>query len=183
MKKLSKFIVFTIAIMAVSFMSVNAQSFSNDASATAIGQEVHKRILRLPRYELYDHIGFEVNGDTVTLNGKVRNAINKNDAEGSVKRISGVNRVINNIEVLPLSGFDDQIRRNLTQRLANTAGLSGYLWPVNPPVRLVVDRGHITLEGKVRSRGDYNMMNIAANTVPGSFTVTNNLVIENDVAR
>ncbi|MBA2379150.1 MAG: BON domain-containing protein [Blastocatellia bacterium] len=183
MKKVSNFIVVTIAAMAFSFMSINAQGFSNEASATAIGQEVHKRILRLPRYELYDHIGFEVKGDTVTLNGSVRNAINRSDAEGTVKRISGVNHVINNIQLLPLSGFDDQIRRTLTQRIANTGGLSGYLWPVNPPVRLIVNNGHISLEGKVRNRGDYNMMYIAARSVPSSFTVTNNLVVENDVAR
>lgn len=179
MKIFNKFIVFTIAIVAFSSLNVSAQGLSRDTSA--IGRQVQKKILRLPRYEVFDYIGYSVNGTTVTLTGKVKNAINKSSAENVVEDIPGVTRVINNIEILPPSRFDDDIRRSLYARLSNTGGLSGYLWPVNPDVRLIVDRGHITLEGQVRNRGDFNMMNITARGVPGSFSVTNNLKIEKDV--
>ncbi len=178
MKILNKFLAFTIAIVAFSFVNVSAQGLSGDTSA--IGQQVQKKILRLPYYEVYDYIEFSVDGSTVTLNGKVKNATNKKSAENVVEDIPGVTRVVNNIEILPPSRFDDDIRRGLYARLSNTGGLSGYLWPVNPDVRLIVNNGHITLEGTVRNRGDYNTMNIIARGVPGSFTVTNNLKIEND---
>lgn len=179
MKTFNKFLVFTIAIVAFSSLNVSAQGLSGDTSA--IGQQVQKKILRLPYYEVYDYITFSVDGGIVTLTGKVKNATNKRSAKNVVEDISGVTSVVNNIEILPPSGFDDDIRRGLYARLSNTGGLSGYLWPTNPDVRLIVDNGHITLEGTVRNRGDYNLMNITARGVPGSFTVTNNLKIENDI--
>jgi hyperosmotically inducible protein len=179
MKIINKVLAFTIAIVAFSFVNVSAQGFSGNTSA--IEQKIYKKILSLPYYEVYDYIGFTFDGGTVTLTGKVKNATNKKSAENVVEDIAGVTRVVNNIEILPPSRFDDDIRRGLYARLSNTGGLSGYLWPVNPSVRLIVDNGHITLEGNVRNRGDYNTMNIIARGVPGSFSVTNNLKIEKDV--
>jgi hyperosmotically inducible periplasmic protein len=178
MRSVSKFLALSLAVVAFSFLNVNAQTFSGEISAAALEQEVQKRILRLPRYEVFDHIEYSVEGNTVYLSGKVRNAINKSDAEGVVKRIEGVEKVVNNIEILPVGSFDDQIRRNLLRSMANTAGLSRYLWPVNPPVRLIVDRGHITLEGAVANDTDLALANIAARSVPGAFSVTNNLVVD-----
>lgn len=178
MKIFSRFIALSLAFVAFSTSNVGAQGLSNGTSALA--EQVNKKILRLPYYEVYDHIGFRLDGTTVILTGKVRNAVNRADAEASVERIEGVSKVINEIEILSPSRFDDDIRRNLFARLSNAGGLSSYLWPVNPDVRLIVDRGNITLEGTVRHRGDLNMMNIVARGVPGSFNVTNNLTIENE---
>ena len=178
MKKYTGFIAILFAILAFSFSDVNAQSFSGTSSGRTIEQNVQRQILRLPRYEVFDHIAFSVNGNTVTLYGKVRNAINKSDAESRVKGIPGVTQVINNIEVLPLGSFDESIRRNLYRTLAGSGGLSRYLWTVNPSVRLIVDRGHVTLEGFVANQGDFNRMNILANSVPGVFSVKNNLVVD-----
>lgn len=183
MRFLSKFIFFSLAIMAFSFATVNAQSFSASGSTRSIENQVRKKILMLPRYEIFDAISFRVNGDTVTLTGKVRNAVNRKDAERSVARIPGVSRVVNNIEVLPLGGFDDSIRVRLYETLARSGGLSRYMWENNPSVRLVVDRGHVTLEGFVSSRGDYNTMNILAHGVSGVFSVTNNLIIDKERVR
>ena len=168
-----------MAVLSLSFVSVNAQS----SSARSIEDQVYKKILKLPRYEVFDHIGFKVNGGTVTLYGKVRNAINKSDAENSVERIPGITNVVNNIEVLPLGSFDDRIRVNLYNQLSRTGGLSRYLWTVNPSVRLIVDRGHVSLEGFVSNRGDYNTMNVVAHGVSGVFSVTNNLIIDNERVR
>ncbi len=167
MKLFGKLITLSLAIMAFSFVSVNAQSFSASGSTRSIENQVRKKILMLPRYEVFDAIGYQVSGDTVTLTGKVRNAVNRKSAERSVAKIVGVNRVVNNIEVLPLSGFDDSIRVRLYQTLARSGGLSRYLWETNPSVRLIVDRGHVSLEGFVSNRGDYNTMNILAHGVSG----------------
>ena len=183
MKVFRNFIVLGLAIISLSVISVSAQSLTPSGSNRAIEDQVRKKILKLPQYEVFDSIGYRVNGDTVTLYGKVRNAINKSDAGRSIKRIPGVSRVINEIEVLPLGGFDDSIRVRLYQTLSRSGGLSRYLWPVNPSVRLIVDRGHVSLEGFVASRGDYNTMNILANGVSGVFSVTNNLVVDSERVR
>ncbi|MEO8574483.1 MAG: BON domain-containing protein [Pyrinomonadaceae bacterium] len=183
MKLIRSFIVFTLAVVAFSTVSANAQNFASANSPRAIEDQVRKKILKLPRYEIFDAIGYQVSGDTVTLNGKVRNAVNKKDAERSVAKIAGVNRVVNNIEILPLGGFDDSIRVRLYETLARSGGLSRYLWPNSPSVRLIVGGGHVSLEGFVSNRGDYNTMNILAHGVSGVFSVTNNLVIDKERVR
>lgn len=183
MKLIRSFLVLMLAAGSISIASVNAQSFSSASSTRSIEDQVRKKILMLPRYEVFDSIGYRVNGDTVTLFGKVRNATNKKAAESSVKRIPGVNRVVNNIEILPLGGFDESIRDRLYNTLSQSGGLSRYLWPVNPSVRLIVDGGHVFLEGYVSNRGDYNTMNILAHGVSGVFSVTNNLIIDKERAR
>ena len=179
MKIYRNFIAFTLAILAFSFVSVSAQSLSDAGTTQSIERQVQKKILKLPYYEVFDHIGFNVNGGTVTLTGKVRNARNKKDAEAYVKDVPGVMNVVNNIEILPVGSFDDSIRVNLYRTLSNSGALSRYLWTVNPSVRLIVDGGHVSLEGFVANRGDYNTMNVLANGVAGVFSVTNNLVIDN----
>ncbi|HEX6124674.1 MAG TPA: BON domain-containing protein [Pyrinomonadaceae bacterium] len=183
MKSFRNYIALGLAIISLSLVSANAQSFSGAGSNRVIEDKVRKSILMLPRYEVFDSIRYQVDGDTVTLSGKVRNAINKNDAEGTVRRIPGVARVINNIEVLPVGGFDESIRVRLYNTLARSGALSRYLWTVNPSVRLIVDRGHVSLEGFVANRGDYHTMNILAHGVPGVFSVTNNLVVDSDRVR
>ena len=183
MKSFRNYLALGLAIISVSFVSANAQSFSSAGATRTMENQVRKRILKLPRYEVFDSIQYRVNGDTVTLYGKVRNAVNKGDAERSVKRIPGVVTVVNEIEILPLGGFDESIRARLYETISRTGGLSRYLWTVNPSVRLIVDRGHVSLEGFVSSRGDYNTMNIVANGVSGVFSVTNNLIVDNERAR
>jgi len=169
--------------MAFSSVAVNAQNFSAASSKRSIDDQVRKKILMLPRYEIFDAINYQVDGDTVTLIGKVRNAVNRKDAERSVSKIAGVSRVVNNIEVLPLGGYDDSIRVRLYETLAGSGSLSRYMWENNPAIRLIVDRGNVTLVGVVSNRGDYNTMNILAHGVSGVFTVTNDLVIDKERLR
>lgn len=180
MKLTKMFLAVSLILGAISVVPSYGQSFTSAASTRSIEDQVRRKILRLPRYEIFDAIGYEVNGDTVVLNGKVRNAINRKDAERSVAKIAGVNHVVNNIEILPLGSFDDSIRVQLYRTLARSGGLSRYLWPNNPSVRLIVDGGHVSLEGYVSNRGDYNTMNILANGVSGVFSVNNNLIIDNE---
>ena len=183
MKSFRNYSLIFLAVVALSVSSTSAQSFASSGSARSIDEQVRKKILKLPRYEVFDAINYQVTGDTVTLTGKVRNAVNKDDAERSVKRIAGVNRVINRIEVLPVGSFDEDIRVRLYYTLARSGALSRYLWTTNPSVRLIVDRGHVSLEGYVSTRGDYNTMNVLAHGVPGVFSVTNNLVVDKERLR
>lgn len=179
LKLYKNYLALLVAVLAFSFASVNAQSLSSD-NTNQLEKKVFKQLIKLPNYGVFDHISYKVDGNTVFLYGKVANAVNQRSAERSVKRIDGVERVINGIEVLPLSGFDNSIRYRTLQTIANGGSLYRYFQGANPSVRIVVDRGNVTLEGFVRSRGDANLANILANQVSGVFSVTNNLQIERD---
>ena len=173
-----------IAVLGFFSINVQAQSFSGDEkiSQSAIERKVFKEILTMPYYGLFDNISFRVDGSTVTLFGKVRNAINKSDAENYVEDIKGVTNVVNNIEVLPLSGFDDTIRYQLVREFSRTGGaFYRYLQGANPSVRIIVDNGHVSLEGFVANKGDINIARILANGIPGVFSVENNLKLNNSV--
>ena len=177
MKKFRYLMAVSLAAIAFVVVNVSAQDAKAIANSIEIGRQVQKSIKKLPYYEVYDHIDFTVEGGVVTLTGKVRNATNKDSAERVVKKIDGVTAVVNNIDILPVGGFDERIRRNLYASISNSAGLSRYLWHVNPEVRLIVERGHVTLEGSVYNQGDKNLAYIAARGVPGVFSVTNNLMV------
>ncbi len=187
MKILKSFLILSvIAILGFSSLNVQARSFSDTGNnpQSTIERKVFKEILTMPYYGLFDNISFKVDGSTVILYGKVRNAINKSDAENYVKDIKGVTNVVNNIEILPLSSFDDSIRFRLVRELSRTGGaFYRYLQGPNPSVRIIVDSGRVSLEGYVANRGDANIANILANGVPGVFNVENNLVVEKGKVR
>jgi osmotically-inducible protein OsmY len=181
MKTLRYFLILTIAILGFALTDVSAQNYSANRPTTSIEQKVFKKILGLPYYGVFDHISFEVNGSTVTLYGKVLSLGTRKNAERAVKKIEGVTEVINNIENLPPSPFDNEIRYGILRRFAEAPALYGYLREPNPSVRIIVKGGRVTLEGYVNNRGTANLMNILANGVPGVFQVTNNLGIEKDL--
>ena len=183
LNRIKNFTLFSLAILVFSFTSVSAQNFSANKSERTVEQKIFKKLLSLPYYGVFDHIAYKVDGGTVTLYGNVNNGVNKSSAANVVKRIEGVERVVNNINILPPSSFDNSIRYQLVRTIANRGGLYRYLWEPNPSVRLIVKNGRVALEGYVANRGDYNLMNILANGIPGVFNVQNNLIVEKDLAR
>jgi osmotically-inducible protein OsmY len=183
MKVFRYFLILSIAILGFSFVDANAQSYSGTKSARDLEQKVFKKLIALPYYGVFDHIAYKVSGNTVTLYGKVISLGTRKDAEQAVKRIEGVANVVNHIENLSPSSFDNAIRARLLRTFNDTAGVSGYLREPNPSVRLIVDNGRVTLEGYVNNRGTSNLMNILANGIPGVFSVTNNLVIEKEMIK
>ena len=180
MRFIRNLFILTVAILGLSQVQVNAQGFSQ----RNLEQKVFKEIIRLPYYGVFDNIAFRVDGDTVTLMGKVVQPMTRKSAERVVERLDGVNNVVNNIQVLPLSNFDDSIRLQTLRTLQTRGGsLYRYFLGANPSVKIIVDGGNITLEGFVANRGDRNLANILANGVSGVFSVTNNLVVENERIR
>lgn len=182
MRALYRSVILSAAILAVSFVGANAQTFTGEVSGAALEREVQRKIDKLPYYELFDHITYTVDGGVVTLEGKVRNATNRSEAAASVKRLPGVESVVNNIEILPVGSFDEAIRQDLARTIASYSNLSRYMQNVNPAMRLIVKNGHITLEGYVASTADADLANIAARTVRNAFTVTNNLKVDKEKA-
>ena len=144
-----------------------------------IAREVHSKLVTLPWYGVFDNLQYQINGTEVTLSGQLvsEHSVTKKDAENAVKRIPGVTKVVNNIEVLPPSPFDDQIRRAEYHTIFSQSDLGRYTLGAVAQVRIVVKNGHVTLEGQVMNQMDKNIAGIAANSVPGVFSVTNNLRI------
>jgi hyperosmotically inducible periplasmic protein len=153
-----------------------------DPTNQQLAKEVRHKLRMLPYYGVFDNLAYSINGSTVTLYGQVVRPSTRSDAARSVSRIQGVTRVINKIEVLPLSGFDDRIRSQTYRSIANTAGLHRYLMGTNPSIHIVVNRGHVTLTGVVSSKTDRQLAYMAANRVT-SFSVTNDLQVEGEQAR
>jgi len=151
----------------------------NQKSIDRIYKEVRHELVMLPYYGVFDNLSYKVDSDgTVTLLGQVARPTLKSDAENSVKHIEGVEKVVNNIEVLPTSNFDDQTRRAAYRAIYGNEVLSEYQLRAVPPIHIIVKNGNITLEGVVARQMDKQIAGIQANGVHGVFSVTNNLVVE-----
>ena len=146
-------------------------------SEERITREVRHELLMLPYFGVFDYLAYKVDGGTVTLTGEVVRPVLKSDAENAVKRIEGVDHVNNQIEVLPPSSMDDQLRIRLFHVIYGDPGLEKYALGVQKPIRIIVKNGHVTLEGVVDNQSDKDLANIRAKSVPGTFSVDNNLQV------
>ncbi len=152
------------------------QGMTNKGQARIV-KEVRHELVMLPYYSVFDNMGFEVNGSTVTLVGQVIRPTLKSDAENVVKGIEGVEQVVNKIEVLPPSPMDDRIRIAVYRAIYGEPSLQRYGLSAVPSVHIIVNSGRVTLEGVVDNEADKNIANLRANGVPGVFSVTNNLKV------
>jgi hyperosmotically inducible protein len=143
--------------------------------------EIRNELLTLPYYSVFDWIEFEVDKKgVVTLRGQVTTPPDtKSHAEAYVKDIDGVTRVVNNIEVLPLSPSDDRLRQALYREIYS-GPLFRYQVGSLQSIHIIVKNGRATLKGVVDSEGDKNIAGIRAKTVSGLFEVNNELVVRDD---
>ena len=163
------------ALLLTSLMLVGAAS----AAPTGLANSVRHQLVMLPYYSLFDWLQFEVQDGTVVLMGQVTRPTLKSDAENVVKRIEGVEKVDNRIEVLPLSPNDDRIRRAVYRTLfSQNSPLFRYGLGAVPPIHIIVRNGNVTLKGVVSNKADSNIANIKANGVSGVFSVKNELTVE-----
>ena len=148
-------------------------------SAGSIEDRVRHELVMMPFYNVFDDLSFRVDSEgTVTLLGAVTDPYLKWEAEKSVKRVAGVTRIDDQIEVLPLSTFDNQIRIRTYRALVRTSSLYRYFLGTQPSIRIIVKNGHVMLDGVVSNNMDSQLAYMAANRVPGVFSVTNNLQTE-----
>lgn len=175
----------------------------SERTVLRIAEQVQKNIVQLPNYGLFDDIRFGIKGNTVILKGYASRPTLKESAERVVKNIEGVESVTNQIEVLPLSRADDDVRVRTYIAIYGHPTLSRY----NPnrgspifrsqasqmmgittdpppgyhPIHIIVKNGKVTLEGVVDTIGDRTIAELQANAVPGAFEVTNNLLVPEKV--
>ncbi|HEX3739310.1 MAG TPA: BON domain-containing protein [Terriglobales bacterium] len=162
-----------------STLSFTAQSaMASLRSTEAIEKQVRHELNMLPYANAFDYMTFTVDDNgIVTLTGEVTNPVLKSDANNVVKRVEGVNRVDNQIRVLPLSPMDDGLRVRLFRTIYGYPALQKYELGLNKSIRIIVANGHVTLIGIVDSQMDKNIAGIRANSVPGIFSVDNQLKV------
>ena len=165
--------------MMASALSFSVQNAMASARGTeAIDKQVKHELNMLPYVNVFDFMAFTVDANgIVTLSGEVTNPVLRSDAGNVVKRIAGVEQVNNEIQVLPVSPMDDGLRIRLFRTIYGYPTLQKYSLGLNKSIRIIVDNGHVTLMGVVDSEMDRNVAGIRANSVPGIFSVDNQLKV------
>jgi hyperosmotically inducible protein len=159
-------------------------SFADHKNATGYERfvrEIRHELVMLPYYGVFDNLAYKVDGYNVTLMGQVTRPTLKSSAENVVKDIEGVQKVVNNIEVLPVSPNDDRLRLAVYRAIYGHTALNRYALNAVPPIHIIIKNGNVTLEGVVANEMDKNIANLQANGVPGVFGVTNNLRVEGNM--
>ncbi len=167
-----------LLVLGVLAISAGVASAASPPEQGRTMEKVRKELVTLPYYGVFDNLEYKVDGDTVTLFGQVRNPTTRRDAERRVARIEGIDRVVNKIEVLPVSSFDDSIRVRTYRAVFRSGSLYRYAMSANPSIHIVVKNGRVTLEGVVSSQMDSQLAYMAARGVPGVFEVNNNLRVQ-----
>jgi len=148
-----------------------------DRSSLELARKVRRELVTLPFLSVFDNLSYSIDNGSVTLSGQTIRPTIRTSAENVVKRLEGVSKVVNRIEVLPLSPFDDRIRLAAARAVYGYPALQRYGLGANPSIRIIVRNGDITLEGVVASEFDRNLVFLRANGVPFAFKVTNNLCV------
>jgi len=155
----------------------DARKGANGNNGAYLTREVRHELVQIPWYSVFDILQYRVNGNEVTLTGAVTQPTVKTDAENAVKHIEGVDKVNDQIEVLPPSPMDDEIRRAEYRAIYSQANPSRYGVGALQSIHIIVKNGHVTLEGEVDSQADKDAAGIYAKSVPNVFSVDNHLVV------
>lgn len=183
--RISKFVAtatvaFGLLISTAGFAGGAAARQASPAPNETLQREVQHNLRMLNYYTVFDNLEFGVDGNRVILQGEVTNPEVKSEAVAVVKKIPGVTDVQDNIKVLPLSNEDDRIRRAAYRLIYGDPQLTKYGFQSVQSIHIIVDQGHITLEGTVNSEADKNVAGIRANSVEGAFSSKNNLMVRGE---
>jgi hyperosmotically inducible protein len=162
---------------ALGALVVTLPSYASNKSAT-VDERVRHALATIPYYNVFDDLSFRVDNGVVTLFGEVTQPVVKDDAGSAVKHVEGVTAVNNEIEVLPLSPFDNQIRRATYRAIYGYPALQRYAMGVVPAIHIIVKDGHVTLKGVVATEMDKQMAFMRANGVSNVFSVENELQVQ-----
>jgi hyperosmotically inducible protein len=171
-------ILFSVALFMGSLAWAAPLERGQDRPAVSLEGKILDALLQLPHYGVFDSLSFQLDNGNVTLIGQVMLPITKAEAGKRVAKIAGIGTVSNKIEVLPLSPNDDHIRLQVYRGLFNTPGLFRYALGTNPSIHIIVDGGHVVLDGMVSSEADSRLAFMTAKRIPGIFSVKNNLQVK-----
>lgn len=173
---------FSTAILALALgIGVSIPAFAQESERTTdrLQNEIRRELVTLPFYSVFDNFAYKLSSDgTVTLLGQVHRPTLKSSAENVVKKVEGVTKVVNEIEVLPVSSMDDQIRLATYRSIYGHTALQNLSVRAVPPIHIIVKNGNVTLEGVVNTKLERQVAESQANQVSGVFSVKNNLRVE-----
>jgi hyperosmotically inducible protein len=155
-------------------LALSAPAWAADRKDLQVVRDVQKQVLTYPQFSVFDTVHMQIDEGVVTLLGKVTMPYKRNDLEKRVAKIDGVHQVINKITVLPVSSFDDELRFRIARAIYGNSNFWNYGSMANPPIHIIVENGHVTLDGVVNSNTDRMLARSIASSF-GAFSVTNDL--------
>ena len=159
-----------------------ATSAAAQQTSLQIFRGVQRQVLTYPHFTIFDSVNAQIKDGVVTLTGKVTMPFKRKDLEERVTKLAGVKSVTNQIEVLPASKFDDELRAGIANAIYGNSAFSRYANQVNPPIHIVVERGRVTLEGVVNNNVDRAMAYSIASMFQ-AFSVKNALRTDDEVKK
>jgi hypothetical protein len=166
--------------VALAVLVVAAPAHAANSENLRVFRDVQRQVLQYPHFTIFDSVDAQVDNGIVTLSGKVTMPYKRDDLERRVKRLAAVKEVRNRIDVLPVSKFDDDLRYQIARAIYSNGNFRPYAFMVNPPIHVIVEHGHVTLEGVVNSEVDRMLArSIASNFL--AFDVKNQLKTEKEV--
>ncbi len=161
--------------------STDTATVVDQDAVSNLNSDVRQAINKLPYYGVFDDLSYSIDSaGVVTLGGEARTYVVRNSAISAVKNVPGVTRVEDKIEVLPLSPYDDNIRARAYNTIFNFPALSRYAINSRPPIRIIVNRGNVTLSGVVNNELDRTLIYNRVQVLPGVFSVKNELRLDSD---
>jgi hypothetical protein len=162
------------------FVLPGAPQVQEPAVQPAVNLEaaIRNAIVLAPHYGVFDNLFYRLDGNNVTLLGQVLLPITRDEISRRIARLAGVGKISNEIKALPLSHGDDALRMQVYRRVFGAADLYRYALAPNPSIHIIVNGGHVALEGIVSNEGDSRFAFMAARKVNGVFSVTNNLTVQ-----
>jgi hyperosmotically inducible protein len=171
----------TIAAAAVA-LAMSTPALAAGETELQLARAVSKQVLTYTQFSIFDAVRMEIDNGTVTLTGRVTMPFKKTDIEKRVAKVDGVSSVVNRIGVLPVSQFDDDLRFRIARAIYGNSTFWGYGAMANPPIHIVVENGHVTLDGVVNSETERMMARSLAIGF-GAFSVTNDLKTDAEMAQ
>ncbi len=146
-----------------------------------VAKDIAASVQRYTQFTIFDDVSAYVKDGVVTLTGKVTMPYKRDDIEKRVSKVDGVRSVTDEISVLPVSQFDDELRYRIARSIYNNSNFWNYAIMPNPPIHIVVEHGRVTLTGVVQSEVD-RMLARSLATQFGAFSVTNALKTDAEVS-
>jgi hyperosmotically inducible protein len=162
-------------------VTLAAQTSESDRKDFQVAKDIAKTVQRYSRFTIFDDVSANVKDGMVTLTGKVTMPYKRDDIAKRIAKVDGVRGVSDQIDVLPVSQFDDELRYRIARSIYNNSNFWNYAIMPNPPIHIVVEHGRVTLTGVVQSEVDRALARSLA-TQFGALSVTNSLKTDAEIA-
>lgn len=163
-----------VAVAVAWVAGASSSAWAQNHPDTRIALDIGRQVDSYAQYSIFDHIGGVVNDGVVTLTGKVTMPYKKDDIEQRVRKVTGIKELRNQIDVLPVSNYDEELRLRIARAIYGNSAFWQYGARANPPIHIIVERGHVTLVGFVNSKVE-RMLARSLATGFGELSVTNDL--------